>query len=775
MEDYGVVLREGDLIKLKPDPAERLAGLKRLLDSSRGSRVSRGNRVLIGAAQMEPFMERVIPGLMKLGSVRISEAVSARIVHAPLKAKLYLDRVKDRLLAGLEFQYGEVTINPLEERDLRRGADRILVRDGDKEARILELMERGRFAKTESGYFLEEEEEQYDFLYHVIPLLEPLLKVYATTAVKARLHVGHAPPKIRIEFDERTDWLSCRFELDGFPQQEIRGLIQAISDKRRYYKLAKGALMPLETPDYEALNRFIVTMKVNKGEFDGSELRLPLSRALPLLEEEHRHPAVKLGKSLRELLENVRNPDNLNFPPPESLAPILRDYQTYGYQWLKTLAHYRFGGILADDMGLGKTLQSIAFLVSALPEIRLERAPALIVCPASLMYNWLGELERFAPDIRAVVADGDKTERERALRRAFDTDVVIVSYPLLRRDLDLYAPTRYYALILDEAQAIKNYATQTAQAVKAVRAKHRFALTGTPVENSLEELWSIFDAVFPELFGDRGSFNEMTREAVARRARPFLLRRLKTDVLAELPEKIESNQTSELLPEQKKLYLAYLAKLRKESLKHLDEQGFGRSRIRILAGLTRLRQICCHPGLFVEGYDGGSAKFEQLMELVEECRGAGRRALVFSQFTEMLGMIAKEMGLQGIPYFYLDGQTPSAERVELCERFNDGERDVFLISLKAGGTGLNLAGADTVILYDLWWNPAVERQAMDRAHRMGQKNVVQVIRLVARDTVEEKMHAIQLRKQRLIEEVVQPGEEALASLTEEDIRELLKI
>jgi len=770
LEPYGVVLSEGALLKLKPEPCKRLSELKKMLESARDNRT-----VQIAPEQMAPFVEQVVPGLMKLGSVRLSRAVSEKVVQAPLKAKLFLDRVRDRLLAGLEFHYGDIVVNPLESAERSRGTGRILIREGDKEARILELMEQTNFSKTESAYFMEDEEGQYDFLYHVIPQLEQLLQVYATTAVKIRLHVGYAPPRIRVDVDERTDWLECKFELDGVPETEIRRLIQSLSEKRRYYKLPNGALLPLETPDYEAINRFIAVMKVDKGGLIGSEFRLPAVRGLHLIDAENRDPALKLGKSLRGLLENMRNPDSLDFPVPDSLAPIMRDYQKFGFQWLKTLAHYRFGGILADDMGLGKTLQSIAYLVSALPEIRSLRQPAIIVCPASLTYNWLNELAKFAPEMRAVVADGDKAERERILEQLSQVDVLITSYPLLRRDVEAYAESFFHTLILDEAQAFKNYATQTAQSVKAVQARYRFALTGTPIENSLEELWSIYDVVFPELFQDRRTFSELTREAVAKRIRPFLLRRMKKDVLAELPEKIESVQTSVLLPEQKKLYLSYLAKLRKETLKHLDEEGFGRSRIKILAGLTRLRQLCCHPALFVEDYEGGSAKFEQLMELVEECRSAGKRMLVFSQFTEMLGLIARDLGYQGVPFFYLDGGTPAAERVDLCSRFNDGERDLFLISLKAGGTGLNLTGADTVILYDLWWNPAVEQQAADRAHRMGQKNVVQVLRLVARDTVEEKMYAIQQRKKNLIDEVIQPGQEALSSITEEEIRDLLMI
>jgi len=481
-------------------------------------------------------------------------------------------------------------------------------------------------------------------------------------------------------------------------------------------------------------------------------------------------------RALRRLLDSLRSPDLLDFPVPESLAPVLRDYQQTGYRWLKTLAHYRLGGVLADDMGLGKTVQSIAYLLSVLPEIRESGRPALIVAPASLLYNWRSELERFAPQLRALIADGSKAERESLLspEHTAEADVLIVSYPLLRRDLPHYERMEFHALVLDEAQAIKNADTQTARAVKSLRAGFRFALTGTPIENSLDELRSIFDAVLPGLYPNRRKFAELTRETVAKRARPFLLRRLKVDVLGELPEKIESVRVTELLPEQKRLYAGQLAKLRYETLKHLDNsEELGRSRVRFLAGLTRLRQICCHPALFVEGYEGRSAKFEQLLETLEECRRAGRRVLVFSQFTEMLGLIGRELGIREMPFFYLDGNTPPRERLDRCEQFNEGEKDIFLISLKAGGTGLNLTGADTVILYDLWWNPAVERQAEDRAHRMGQTRAVQVIRLVARGTVEEKMHELQQKKMTLIDDVIRPGEDSVTSLTDADLLELL--
>lgn len=769
MEEYELVLMEGKLLRLQHGQGKSLSELKDLLDTSRKPSIH------IAPEQMEPFMEKVIPSLMKLGSVHIADTISDRILQTKLRAKLYLDRIRDRLVAGLEFQYGDIIINPLEGSDTKRGTDRILMRDGEQERMILELMDSCPFAKTEEGYFMEDEDAEFDFLHHVIPRLEKLLQVYATSAVKVRIVTKHAPPKIIVDVDERTDWLEFKFEMDGIPESEIRKLLKSLEVKRKYHRLPDGSLLPLDGAEFLEIITFLNEVGLPVGETQGNTFRIPAVRGLHMIDSDKQGKSVKLGKAFRRLLENMRNPDNLDFPVPESLAPVLRDYQKYGYQWLKTLAHYGFGGILADDMGLGKTVQGISFIVSVLPEIRRREQPALIVSPASLVYNWLNELKKFAPEIKAVIADGTKTERLSVLRKQAGVDVIITSYPLLRRDIEQYAKQSFHTLLLDEAQFFKNHTTQTAQAVKAIEAQYRFALTGTPVENTLEELWSIFGAVFPELFPSRQSFQELSRETIAKRIRPFLLRRLKSDVLKELPEKIESIQASELLPEQKKLYVGFLAKLQQETVKHLNEEGFQKNRIRILAGITRLRQLCCHPALFVEDYKGSSAKFEQLLDIIEECQSAGKRLLVFSQFTEMLGIIGRELGLQGVPFFYLDGQTPASERVELCNRFNNGERDLFLLSLKAGGTGLNLTGADTVILYDLWWNPAVEQQAADRAHRIGQKNVVQVIRLVTQGTVEDKMYELQERKKNLIDEIIQPGQEKLSSLSEQEIREILML
>lgn len=767
LNSYQSVLVNGRLIQLKSEDSKRLTELKQLLN---GSDV---NQLSISNEQINVFLEKVLPGLKKLGEVHINGSVVDQFRKIPLKAKLYLDRVRNRLLAGLEFHYENIVINPLEDKEILAGS--MIIRDVEKEDKILELMDSSSFTKTDEGYFLHNEELEYEFLYHVLPKLQKLVQIYATTAVRNRISKGTNRPLIRVKLKkERTNWLEFTFEMDGIPEKQIRELLQALEEKRKYYRLRNGSLLSLETREFEEIQRFLNALPVQNEDWE-SRLEVPIVRALPFLDSVDESNMFKVEKSFRTFLENIQNPGSLEIEIPIQLEAILRDYQKQGFRWMKTLASYGFGGILADDMGLGKTLQSIAFILSVLPTIRKKKLPILIICPSSLTYNWLSELMKFAPDVQAVVVDGNQTERYHIQNEAMNMDVLITSYPLLRRDIKWFEKQSFHTAFFDEAQAFKNPITQTARAVKKIRAKHRFALTGTPIENSLEELWSIFHVVFPELFLGLKEYSNLTRKTISRRIRPFMLRRLKEDVLSELPGKIESTDSVDLLPDQKKLYTAYLAKLRHDTLKHLDKDTLRKNRIKILAGLTRLRQICCHPALFVDGYKGSSSKFQQLLEIVEEAKISGRRVLIFSQFTKMLDLIGRELVKRGLPYFYLDGQTPSDERVEICHRFNRGERDLFLISLKAGGTGLNLTGADTVVLYDNWWNPAVESQAADRVYRIGQKNEVQVIKLVARGTIEEKMNELQEKKKNLIEEIMGKAEKMSPTLTEEDIREILNI
>lgn len=397
------------------------------------------------------------------------------------------------------------------------------------------------------------------------------------------------------------------------------------------------------------------------------------------------------------------------------------------------------------------------------------------MAPASLVYNWKNEFKKFAPSLTVEVMIGNPQERMEKLQSDMVPNVWITSYPTLRQDIDYYNEVEFGTLILDEAQAIKNHITKTAKAVREIQAKTKFALSGTPIENSIDELWSIFQAIMPDFFPNQKAFRQLEQEKVAKMIRPFLLRRVKKDVLNDLPDKIETEVYSELTKQQKELYVAYLEKIQNEAKESIQEEGFQKSRIKLLAGLTRLRQLCCHPSLFVENYKGDSGKLQQLMEIVDHAIENGRRLLIFSQFTSMLSIIRDQFTKAGLEYFYLDGQTAPKERVKMVDQFNEGNANIFLISLKAGNTGLNLTGADTVILYDLWWNPAVEEQAAGRAHRIGQKNVVQVIRLISQGTIEEKIYELQQNKRELIKTVIETGDQAVSKITEEEIREILGI
>ncbi|MFC4600429.1 SNF2 helicase associated domain-containing protein [Cohnella hongkongensis] len=778
MPDYGIAVAGGLLFRAGTEQLARLAELKKVFQYEPGT------RLLISAEQIEPFIDRVVRELKTMIRVEISPHIADRIVSPPLNARLYLDMEDDRLLARLEYVYGDIVMTPLPQKAVKNAReDVILMRDLDRENRIMALIERASFKFNGKDVYLDQEEEMYDFLYGILPQLGEDVDVYASDAVRTVMREVEHEPKTRMDVDAGTNWLEVSFDMEGLDEGDIRGLLRHLMERKKYYRLPDGRFLSLEQESFRDIIGLFEDLDLHQSELSGTRMRMPAVRGFRLMDRfGAASRGVQVGKTLRRLWDNLRHPDNLDFDIPPGLEPILRDYQKFGFHWLKTLAHYRLGGILADDMGLGKTIQSIAYIVSETAEAagegdRGESAPVLIVCPASLIYNWEREVRRFAPELRTVVAAGDPQERGDLMEDGLQAaDVWITSYPLLRRDIEWYETRTFRSLFLDEAQAIKNHASLTSHAVRRLQAGQRFALTGTPIENSLEELWALFEAVFPGLFGSRKAFLELPRDKVARIVRPFILRRLKADVLKELPDKIESVQPSELTADQKRLYLAYLERLQSDVARNLSEDGgFQRNRMKILAGLTRLRQLCCHPALFLDGYEGSSGKLEQLLELIEECRSGGNRMLVFSQFTSMLDIIRQELDERDASYFYLDGSTPSAARMEMCDAFNGGERDIFLISLKAGGTGLNLTGADTVVLFDLWWNPAVEQQAADRAHRIGQKKVVQVFRLVAQGTIEEKMLQLQQRKKDLIEEIVRPGETALSSLTEDDIRELLEI
>ncbi|SDM20130.1 DEAD/DEAH box helicase [Sediminibacillus halophilus] len=723
----------------------------------------------IAGREMSSFVSNVIPQLEKIGRVHYAEKTKNAITTSPLRPKVYLEEVSDSLQLKLEFHYGEDIVYPYQEDRL---SEKVIKREANKELALISLLEKAEFVYLNNMYQLFKTDAIYHFLQETLPQLKEMADVYVSSTVKTLINTSEPVMSSSVEVNRLEGMLDIQFDIDGISAEEVQQLMQALIEKRRYYRIPEGALVSLEDESFDSFRQLADKLQLQKSQVEDGKIQVPMARSFQIeeaLDDDH----AEYGETFQQLLTQLKNPGNLDFPLPEKLDAELRDYQLTGYRWFKTLSHYHLGGILADDMGLGKTIQTITYLLSEKETNGTMKS--LVVAPASLLYNWQKEFEKFAPSLHVAVIAGTKQQRREIINTNSAADVYVTSYPLLRKDTGFYEETVFDHFILDEAQAIKNHLTQTAKATRMIQAGKRFALSGTPIENSLEELWAIFHTISPGLFVNKKAFLNLEHDYIARITRPFILRRLKTDVLEELPDKIETVQYSDLTKQQKQVYLVYLEKMQQQVAETIEEKGFDKGKLEILAGLTRLRQICCHPALFLDNYNGKSGKLEQLLETVRELQESGKRALVFSQFSSMLGIIEQKLTEQGIDVFCLDGSTPSLKRMEMVERFNNGEKTIFLISLKAGGTGLNLTGADTVILYDLWWNPAVEEQAAGRAHRIGQKKVVQVIRLITEGTIEEKIFELQQKKRELVDQIIQPGETMLSKLSEQELRELLQM
>ena len=490
---------------------------------------------------------------------------------------------------------------------------------------------------------------------------------------------------------------------------------------------------------------------------------------------------IKGKKELSQIQKKIKDVNKLTFKEPLKLIAELRPYQKEGYNWLKTMDYLGFGGILGDEMGLGKTIQAITFILSSLP------SKTLIVAPTSLIYNWSSEIEKFAPSIKYTVVNGSKDERIKILDNIEKYDVIITTYNLIKRDLDEYEKLQFDYCFIDEAQYIKNSHSQNSLSVKKIKSYRKFALTGTPVENSLMELWSIFDFIMPGYLFDEKRFSvryhkklnesEEILEELNKLIKPFILRRYKKDVIKELPQKIEKKLIVSMSEEQEKVYTIYADHAKSLIEKKVKDDDLKTSKIEILSYITKLRQLCLDPSVLINDYVGTSGKVDALIEILQQGIEEGHKILVFSQFTSVLKNIASKLRSEHILFSYLDGSIPSEKRLELVNEFNEGINSVFLISLKAGGTGLNLTSADIVIHFDPWWNPAVEDQATDRAHRFGQTNIVEVIKLIARNSIEEKIIDLQDEKRKLIEKIIDNENDisSINTLSEEDILSLFSI
>ena len=569
--------------------------------------------------------------------------------------------------------------------------------------------------------------------------------------------------KPQVHISSKGSLLEIQFDFQDIDQEEIDRAMKALVEKQDYYISSSNQVYYFDDQT-KRIRQDLEELGIEDLQDGAFRARKSLAYTLSHLFKDQ--DQISFTEEFRNLAHDLTHPED--FPMKVlNIKADLRDYQKKGIQWLQMLHHYGFGGILADDMGLGKTLQTIAFLSS---QVQADTS-VLILAPSGLIYNWADEFQKFAPDLDVAIVHGLKSHRESIL--AENHQIYVTSYATFRQDSEIYRDLSFDFLFLDEAQVMKNAQTKIAQSLRRFVVPSVFALSGTPIENHLGELWSIFQIVLPGLLPAKKEFMKLSTERVAQFIKPFVMRRKKEEVLTELPDLIEVVYKNELEDQQKAIYLAQLQQMQ-ERLGQVSDSEFQRNRVEILTGLMRLRQICDTPALFMEDYQGESGKLDSLRDLLVQIAEGGHRVLIFSQFRGMLDRIEQELPDLGLTSFKITGSTPSQERQEMTKAFNQGERDVFLISLKAGGVGLNLTGADTVILVDLWWNPAVESQAIGRAHRMGQEQAVEVYRLVTRGTIEEKIQELQEKKKNLVSEILD-GTESRGSLSLAEIREILGI
>lgn len=742
-----------------------------------------GKKVYIEQQDIPVFCQELLPALKKFFCCEIVDFDEKAYQFPKPEFKIYLDSPQNGWLTckGIAV-YGEKEYSVYDQKtDLAQ-------RDLLEEAEIGKLISAycNAYDEKEQQMVLSEDEELlYLILTEGIPKMQQLAEVFISDAIK-KIKVLE-PPVAAVGISLSGDLLELKITAEDMRKEELLEILSRYNRKKKFYRLKNGDIIQMSEEQMEAME---VVMELRDGlrlterQMKQEKIELPRYRALYLEEELEESGKISYWKNqeFQKLVDGIKEEKEIS-AIPEGVADTLREYQKQGVHWIKRLKENGFGGILADDMGLGKTLQVIAFLMMEYQEGNCGNV--LIVTPASLVFNWKSEFSRFAPELEVRTISGTAAERQQSLKKLEGNEVLITSYDLLKRDLELYKDINFSCEIIDEAQYIKNHSTQAAKAVKKIQAGFRLALTGTPLENRLSELWSIFDYLMPGFLYEYQRFreeleapivqNQDERALMRLRAMitPFILRRLKQDVLKDLPDKLEEIRYAKLEGEQQKLYDAHVKRLQL-LLEQKTEEELEKSKLWVLSELTKLRQICCDPSLVFEGYKGESAKLEMCMDTIKNAVDGGHKILLFSQFTTMLENIEKRLEKEKISFYTLTGATKKEKRAQLVEAFNKDDTSVFCISLKAGGTGLNLTAADIVIHYDPWWNLAVQNQATDRAHRIGQENVVVVYKLIASSTIEENIQKLQEKKRELADQVLSGEGISSTGFSREELQKILK-
>ena len=746
------------------------------------------DEIKFNTKQLPDFFALIEPKIKDNLVINIDKEEIKEYIPEELGIKIYLDyNESNYITAELKFCYGDTEFNPIDENKNLK-----IARNAIKETECLNQLRKTGFMLDGQNkrFILVSDEAIYNFLTEDIELYMQKFEVMVTDNFKSK---KIKEPKIgNIGVKIENNLLVINLENINYDKNEIKEILQRYALKKKYYRLKDGSFIDLESNEnIEFLNNLESGLGISYEDIENGTISLPIYRSMymeKILNNLDKSKIKKEESYVDFIKDTSKEKENTTLTLPKSLKGDLREYQKNGFQWLQMLEKYELGGILADDMGLGKTIQVIT-LILKYKEEQKEKLSSIVIAPSSLTLNWKNEIQKFAPTLETIVINGSLEQRKKKIKDIKKYDLIITSYDLLKRDLELYEKediTFKYA-IADEAQYIKNSNTQNAKALKSIKAETRYALTGTPIENSLAELWSIFDYIMPGYLFKYKKFKQLYEVPIVKDndmysmkklkmlIEPFILRRTKKEVLTELPEKTITILNNEMEDEQQKIYLSYLAKAKQEAMQEIEINGVEKSHIKILALLTRLRQICCHPSLFLEDYNQDSSKLKQCIEIIKEGIEAGHKILLFSGYTSMFDIIEKELLKEDINYYKLTGKTNVNERIELVEDFNQNENvKVFLISLKAGGTGLNLTGADMVIHYDPWWNISAENQATDRAYRIGQKNNVQVYKLITKNSIEEKIYELQEKKSKLIDNVLNTETTFINKLSKDEIMKLFE-
>lgn len=776
-QDYSYILYKDKLHRCSDEFRTKvLPLLEKLSEDPEG-------RITISKNSATSFCEYVIPALKNSTNLIIPEGLLEKYKAEKLGTKIFLDiDSKGNIVAEVKFCYGDDEFNPFD-KDLEISCNRNII----EEARAKELFKMYNFVINFKKHiiYLSNEDDIYAFLTEGIDKFMEKFEVLVTDKLKNKQIITQKSFNMGVRIE--NNFLEIDFNELGLDENELKDIFKRYKLRKKYYRLKNGSFINIDNDGIGALVNLAKTLNITEKDIVEGTVEIPKYRALyldNLSKMDNSNLTINLDNKFKEIVSNIKDIQDVKFQEPVELKGVLRSYQKTGFNWLKTLEKYGFGGILADDMGLGKTIQIIALL---LDEKNTTGKTSIVVCPSSLYINWEKEISRFSSNIKSLIISGNAEQRETLIKKVKDYDVVITSYDLLKRDIEKYKNVKFKYVIADEAQYIKNNNTKNAKALKDLKSEVRFALTGTPIENSLAELWSIFDFIMPGYLYTYKKFKDefetliikendnLVMEKLQKLVAPFVLRRIKKDVLKELPDKTEQIMYSKMDEEQQKLYNSYLALAKVKMRQEIETNGFEKSKFKILSLITRLRQICCHPQLFLENYGGESSKLNQCLEIIEGAIAANHKILLFSGFTSMFDILTKELEKRGIEYSILTGQTKVDTRIEMVDEFNKDENiKVFLISLKAGGTGLNLTGADMVIHFDPWWNLSAQNQATDRAYRIGQRNNVQVFKLICENSIEEKIQKLQDKKMDLTESVIKSGETFISHMSKDELLSLFE-